>query len=256
MVRLLSVVRDDVTVTCVTRWKPQDIAAGASDTRCRALVVMRGGRFMLHPSLHAKFYSFDGAVLVGSANLTDPGMGWSPSPNLEVLVKPDDDFDANRFWDNLMSESREISDTEFSYWTQIEALTSSREETLWSSPSSLREWRPTTREYGNLELAYLDRWHDIPSADERARAVRDLRALALRTGLPLSEFKSWATASVLGAAFTHDVLRFHHLDQITASREIASIYGLSDMDARRQMETVHNWLRELAPNLLPSSENE
>lgn len=256
MDRLLSVVPDDATVTCVTRWKPQDIAVGASDTGCRALVTARSGRFMLHPSLHAKFYSFDNAMLVGSANLTSSGMGWSPSPNLEILCKPDDGFDGDLFWDNLISESREITDAELSYWIQVERLNGQREENSWLPASSSKEWRPTTREYGNLELAFLNRWQDIPSADERTRASRDLSALALPSGSPLNEFKSWATASVLGASFTHDILRLHHLDQITASREVASLYDLSDIDARRAMETVHNWLRELAPELLPSSENQ
>ena len=62
-------------LTCVTRWQAGDIAAGVSDTVVRDLVRSLGGAFRLHPSLHAKYYRFDDGVLVGSANLTDAGLG-------------------------------------------------------------------------------------------------------------------------------------------------------------------------------------
>ena len=56
------------SLTCVTRWNPQDISSGASDTICRTIVLQRGGTFRLHPSLHAKYYRAGNAMLVGSAN--------------------------------------------------------------------------------------------------------------------------------------------------------------------------------------------
>ena len=256
IVRLLSAAAVDASVICVTRWTPQDIAFGATDTECRTFVLARGGKFLIHPALHAKFYRFDDIVLVGSANLTASGMGWSPTSNLEILCQPGADFDVDQFWTTLMADTREVLDTEFSYWAEMEQLRPGAIKDSGRVHGPPRDWRPTTREYGNLELGYLDRWPDIPSSDERGRASRDLDALAVPAGLSLSQFRTWATTSVLAALYTHDVMRFQYLDQITASRELAQLYRLSDIDARRQMETVHNWLRELAPELLPSSETE
>ena len=84
-------------LTCVTRWQAGDIAAGVSDTVVRDLVRSLGGAFRLHPSLHAKYYRFDDGVLVGSANLTDAGLGVGRIYNLEILARPGGDFDSVAF---------------------------------------------------------------------------------------------------------------------------------------------------------------
>ena len=54
--RLLTVISTAASITCVTRWGPNDIAVGASDLACRCIVAERGGIFRLNPSLHAKYY--------------------------------------------------------------------------------------------------------------------------------------------------------------------------------------------------------
>ena len=59
LARILAEVSADASLTCITRWQPHDIAAGASDIQCRIIVCDRGGSFRLHPSLHAKFYRAD-----------------------------------------------------------------------------------------------------------------------------------------------------------------------------------------------------
>ena len=46
-------------------------------------------------SLHAKYYRCDGHVLIGSANLTESGMGLGASPNFEILALADRSFDAS-----------------------------------------------------------------------------------------------------------------------------------------------------------------
>ena len=69
---------------CFTRWTPLDIQVGASDIACRTLIKNRGGSFRLHNQLHAKYYRVDDYVLIGSANLTQSGLGFSNSPNLEI----------------------------------------------------------------------------------------------------------------------------------------------------------------------------
>ena len=56
LLRLLAVVSNVASITCVTRWSPNDIVVGASDLACRGLITERGGKFKLHSSLHAKYY--------------------------------------------------------------------------------------------------------------------------------------------------------------------------------------------------------
>ena len=72
--RLLAKLPDGVRLLCVTRWRPEEIAAGVSDPDIWLDLQQRAGATLrLCPSLHAKYYRVDEACLLGSANLTDTG---------------------------------------------------------------------------------------------------------------------------------------------------------------------------------------
>ena len=85
---LLDAVDDGVTVRCVTRWLPQEIATGVSDLGVFDLLDDRqGSDVVLVDRLHAKLYVADDRCLAGSANVTFAGLGDSQEANLEVLVE-------------------------------------------------------------------------------------------------------------------------------------------------------------------------
>lgn len=90
---LLSVIREDVHVRCVTRWLPRDVAAGVSDPEILDVLDERGNfSVSLVDRLHAKLYLSDDRCLVGSSNVTFAGMGEaSDDSNIEVLVETSDD---------------------------------------------------------------------------------------------------------------------------------------------------------------------
>ena len=46
------------------------------------------------------------------------------------------------------------------------------------------------------------------------------------------------------------MIRLQHMDAPRASRSLASTYGLGVTEARRDMETVQNWLPFLTPEIL------
>jgi hypothetical protein len=84
---LLDATSDIVEVTVYTRWRPDEVARGVSDTEALALVEARGGKVWLLDALHAKLFLVDGRhALVGSANVTAAGLGLSRSPNFEILT--------------------------------------------------------------------------------------------------------------------------------------------------------------------------
>ena len=103
--RLLDISSTVLSLTCVTRWGPADLRAGVSDASVREVVIDRGGTFLLHPTLHAKYYRFNNTVLIGSANLTGPGLGLATKANLEILSPPSSDFDSMEFERVLLSQS-------------------------------------------------------------------------------------------------------------------------------------------------------
>lgn len=88
------------SLTCITRWLPEDIAARVCDLEIMDLIEkFPGGRLLVHPHLHAKYYRADGRCLVGSANLTSRGLGWTTPANVELLVELRADFAGLDEWE-------------------------------------------------------------------------------------------------------------------------------------------------------------
>ena len=85
--RVMRATNEEVVIEVFTRWRPDEIAANVSDTQVLSLVANRGGSVYLCDRLHAKYVRFDERALIGSANLTSAALGWSASPNLELLIE-------------------------------------------------------------------------------------------------------------------------------------------------------------------------
>ena len=251
--RVLATISAEASLTCVTKWDPHDLAVGASDVECRSLVIGSGGSFRLHPSLHAKFYRIDNVVLIGSANLTSSALGWTEQPNLEILCQAGDAFDSWAFQQELLKDAREISDDEFLRWESITKISTSRLGAIAGGQPRLDTWRPRTRDPIHLELSYQGREDQIASLDEQNAARRDLQALVMPPGLSNEEVRQWGTVCLLAAPFTNTVIQLSHTDAPGSIRSLVRTYGLSYTEARRDMETVQNWLAFLAPETLPDS---
>lgn len=85
--RILAAIPLDVPVTCVTRWRPEEVAAGVSDLEVFDQIKARSNaKLFLHQHLHAKYYRSGTSALVGSANLTGRALGWTQPTNLELLI--------------------------------------------------------------------------------------------------------------------------------------------------------------------------
>lgn len=86
--RIIEIIPDDVFIKCVTRWIPEEIAAGVSDPEIIQALEERGNyTITLVDKLHAKIYISDNKCLAGSANVTQSGLGESAGDNnIEVLV--------------------------------------------------------------------------------------------------------------------------------------------------------------------------
>lgn len=73
----------------VTRWEPIEVSAGVSDPMIIDDVEATGGRVRLVTHLHSKVYLVGERALVGSANATGPGLGFTTRSNIETLVLAD-----------------------------------------------------------------------------------------------------------------------------------------------------------------------
>lgn len=102
--RLLKIIPDMVSeLLCITRWLPEDIASGVCDLEIfDDITQIQGGRLLVHPHLHAKYYSNGRETLVGSANLTSRGLGWHTPANLEILVALPAEFPGLADWESML----------------------------------------------------------------------------------------------------------------------------------------------------------
>ena len=102
--RLIANLSQELTsVTCITRWLPEDIAAGVCDLDIFNIVnSTQGGRLLVHPHLHAKYYRGDDRCLLGSANLTSRGLGWTTPANVELLVELPRESQGLREWEEAL----------------------------------------------------------------------------------------------------------------------------------------------------------
>ena len=91
--------------TCITRWRPEDIASGVCDIEIYDDLAQCGGKLRVHPHLHAKIYSNEREHLVGSANLTGQALGWRAPGNFELLTLLPHDFPGIIDWQNLLLET-------------------------------------------------------------------------------------------------------------------------------------------------------
>ena len=241
--KILNDVKSLSSFVCITRWYPNDLVLGVSDVECRALVIKRGGSFRLHPSLHAKYYRANDVVLIGSANLTFSAMGWTPQSNLEILCRASDSFDSRGFERELLRDSREIDDVEFAQWEALCQIGPQSRKVISGMAPSLSSWRPSTRDPRNLMLAYRGRGEEIASFDEQKAARHEIETLSIPIGLTNEGLRAWICTCLLATPFANSVIEMNDCSDVSQSPNLlADLYGLNATEARRDMETVQNWL--------------
>ena len=239
LLRLMNIASRLVSLTCVTRWSPGDISAGVSDAPARELVVGKGGTFLLHPTLHAKYYRFDDVVLIGSANLTDSGLGLASKSNLEILSPPSYEFDSVAFERALLDQSRVVSDAEYAVWESIPLVARSR---VTLPESLILTWRPVTRDPKDLWLVYTGGTEPALSESVRRQAAQDLSAVIAPPGLNRDAFSAWVSALLLASPFVSDVRSISAGAEPRAFIQLGETWNMTPGDARYAAETVRNWL--------------
>ena len=240
---LISKLQQTARIECFTRWNPDDLLRGSSDTLCRTIVKERGGDFYLHNRLHAKYYRFDDRVLVGSANTTSSGLSFPKPGNLEILCEPGTDFNSEAFEQNLRRQAHEVSDEEFQIW--LLCPVSPELQSTTGDPfdeNTIDSWKPRTRYPEYLWLSYSNREEQIPSAEQRAFARADLNTLKPPIRLDETRFNNWIRASLLAAPIVDMVKALAHEAPEKAWQQISIFWNISTRESERILSTTQNWL--------------
>ena len=200
--RLLDAVPETVSeCICVTRWLPEDIASGVCDLEILDdLAQARGGRLLVHPHLHAKYYSNGRDSLVGSANLTARGLGWHTPSNVELLVALPGEFAGLAEWEQSLLGSAVQATEELRDRIRRQAEALKEDETLRRAPEVEDDvateaeqtlWVPQCPTPDRLWQVYRGRGADTMVSSAFEAAQEDLAALSPPQGLTQDLFTAY-----------------------------------------------------------------
>lgn len=265
--RLLSKMPDAINLSCVTRWRPEEITAGVSDLDVWHLIMRReNASLWLRPDLHAKYYRFDQSCLVGSANITFTALGWLRQSNLELLVPLSaQEPQLKKFESELFLGSVKVSQAVFEQMRQtvellqkqlpevqnISAVAEINLEVETFSTMTASTWLPILRNPEDLYLAYCGRVEELSKASRQA-ALQDLSLLTLPVGLSKSAFQVYAGSLILQMPIVNRVDEFLEIHQrFGAVKDLLTSLPCNqnlEFDAAHDWQTLMRWLRYFLPS--------
>jgi hypothetical protein len=256
--RLLDEVGDRVPVVCVTRWRPDEIAAGVSDLEVWPLFRDHPARTMLlRQDLHAKYYRADSLCFVGSANLTAKALGLVVPSNLELAVPVNADDPAMVDFERTLFSGCVVVNDEVAALMKdaVGALPRTQRSVVDSALVdsnhelvALENWTPRTRQPEDLFIAYAGS-SELLSRTAHEAATSDLALLAVPPGLNREEFNRVVGISVLTLPVFRDVDDFLTVER-RFGEVVAHLAGRfrEDDSVRRNWQTMFRWLIHFLPD--------
>lgn len=249
---LLEALAPDVEIELYTRWRPDEVAAGVSDTGVLALLEARGGRTFLCDPLHAKLFAFDDVALVGSANLTAKALGWGPNPNLELMLEvPADTAAVGELERELRRAAVPATAAIAEEVERVAALLQPAPVPPLPPPAPEAEpaiWHPHLREPRDLFVAYRGDSERL-SRQSQAAAAEDLSRLELPPGLDRPAFEA-----VVGTRLMQEPVVQQVDELLTESRRFGEVrdllsgsLGLQREEASYVWQTLMRWMLHFLP---------
>jgi len=255
--RILQEVHDHVAIRCVTRWRPDEIAAGVSDIQVWDLFRENDNRtlYLCH-NLHAKFYRADEHCLVGSANLTLTALGWSPAPNLELLITSGHTEHLEAFEDELLASLIEVDDVLYEQVSKLiipipGQINGPIEDIISTVSIDFRCWLPTLRTPEKLFTAYQGQYDELTTV-ARSASLDDLLAFNLPPGLDQEQFNRYIAATLIQLplvrkvdSFVEQPRRFGEVKSLL--KQLACNSEAQTFDAAAAWQTLMRWLLYFLP---------
>ena len=249
--KVLNDCKDGIELKILTRWDIIELASGVSDIEIWQLINRRvNTELWLQPTLHAKYYRGDRRGLVGSANLTGAGLGWSKNSNLEILVEIDLDLQLQNIEEKLWENSNKVDQSIYDHtklnlpkilMPEIETLIENTQFSI-----SFFDWRPHLRNPPELYQAYIKGLKGLSTASAEA-ARCDLVALVPPSRLSNEEFKAWVGSKLIQhpeiqaiKKFAREPRRFGEMRSFLIQRGC--------QDGERQWQTWMRWLAYYLPD--------
>jgi hypothetical protein len=269
LVQVIKSLAPEIPIKCVTRWRLDELACGVSDLGVWDVLAERGNAaVVLVKELHAKYFRFDNAVVIGSCNLTGAAMGYSAHANLELSLTIEAS-EVTRAFEASLNEIGIVADHETyqhikqlladmpvpSFVANVTGSSLECSKQLFEAvdvngseigvPDRYR-WLPSCRTPDELFNAYRGRAEELTQG-VRAAAISDLTYLDVPIGLDAPAFRAFVSAALLIspsigkiAAFARTPRRFGEMRNFVANTS----------DARQPTEawqTTMRWLLHYFP---------
>lgn len=244
-------------VVCITRWKPEDIASGVCDLEILdQILALPSGRLLIQPQLHAKYYATETKCLVGSANITNPALGFSSLPNLELMVEARECSPELKEWEARLIASSIVATRQLRDAIGLEAERLRREKEGAVALGDSEElsqgglWYPTFPVPDRLWEVYIGRADSTMVSAALAAAQSDLQALGIPDNLPQGLFVEYVS-SVLRSSPV-----IEHVDTLAATGGFSDAEGLSYLETELGLEgaaaaqvwrTIKAWMMYFFP---------
>lgn len=260
--RILAAASSQVSISCYTRWRAEEVISGVSDLEIWPVLRDRGARLSLRYDLHAKVFCNEVNCLVGSANLTGTALGWIDPANLELLIGvPNTTATISEFFLQLCQEAEEVDDALYLSMKEVVAAypqvrLPKHIRNASDSGSELAVWRPRCRAPGNHNLfrTYQKR-SDMVGKTTYADAAWDLMILGVPEGIPSEDlflrhistiFRLTPVVAIVRNQARNGILPA--AGQLLITQDNRNGNGLDGEVTGEEWITMRNWLTTLLPD--------
>lgn len=260
LTRVLDSIPDGVETTVVTRWRPADVLAGASDLEVFDLAESRSIPLFLRHDLHAKLFAADDKCLVGSANVTQTALGWRFPANLELMT-------------SARRTAPEIVEFEHSLLSGVVRATMQQRDRLRDLVERLSDqpaiiipeipddgntpglllpsWVPRIMNPDELYLVYSD------AADQVSRAAtpmmrKELEQLGVAPGMGEADFRLWVAAAITQTPLVSGVMQSIDEQGSMTESSLEELLGRVGVDVstypvHEGLQVLQRWLTHFLP---------
>jgi|GEM_PF-1225731 len=118
--KVLAQLSSDVKVVVVVRWKLEDLISGSSDLEIYPIIRKLNHKLYLHHNIHLKIFLKDKKeIFLGSANITNSGLGLDANSNIEAISVNDSDQNAIFEISKILKSSKIVNEDLFNTISEI-----------------------------------------------------------------------------------------------------------------------------------------
>ena len=256
--RLLDSIPVGTETKIVSRWRPADLLAGASDLGVYDLAESKKIPLYLRHDLHAKLFAADDMCLIGSVNVTLTALGWRTPANLELLTPAARTADHIVEFEEALFSGSVLATAE--QRNRLEELL----ERLWRLPDVIASeiddettmgllppnWVPRTRNPEELYSVYCGDYDVSRSALQTMQ--EELKQIGTVPGMNEKEFRAWVAATINQTPLVGRVIQCINKEgQVTENtlNDLLAEIGIDDKEYRPRavLEILERWLTHFLP---------